>query len=441
MTEQICSCPSEKKEEADATKQTDNKQTDINPTTTPAPTYVLKSEFDKLITDYSNLSKQLEDLKKLETQIGIRKPEPTTTVSNQDTSTLSLAEHADKMIKHIKQYGKYEMTVDYDTLRKLAVQNVATSEGVREVYTSNPNNINKIKEAVTLSGTHAVPDVDPTVALVPGGISWKSVRQYAKYKELPQGSTTAKFFRKNLPGLNTQTAGTTPPESAQTFTAVDVTESTITGVYQPVSTAAIEDVPYDLLSEVVQAAAGLLIDFEATDMLDTVSAQGTLTPGRWIRGDTGLTISNSDIAGVVFDETPLFVAREYLEERGYLRGGVRPVAFIHPKQWRELVTSSEVSKLIQNSAPNLWLSQTVETLAGVEIVVTNTVQHVTAQTNQAYNAIVAVPQHSYGIASKRPVTIKFSERPEDNVIRTNVNWRLKSAVIDPSSIVRISSTA
>jgi hypothetical protein len=78
-------------------------------------------------------------------------------------------------------------------------------------------------------------------------------------------------------------------------------------------------------------------------------------------------------------------------------------------------------------------------LYGVRLVRTNAVEH-KSQTNPAINAIMCIPNHSYGIASKRNVTVKFHEIPEDNQIWATTNWRIKSGVIDASSIVRISTT-
>ena len=56
-------------------------------------------------------------------------------------------------------------------------------------------------------------------------------------------------------------------------------------------------------------------------------------------------------------------------------------------------------------------------------------------------ALMFIPKHSYGIAVKRDVTVKFHDIGEDNQIRINTTWRTKSGVLDTSSIVRISTTS
>jgi len=174
-------------------------------------------------------------------------------------------------------------------------------------------------------------------------------------------------------------------------------------------------------------------------MLTTKSAEGTLTPGLWIRADTGAVITSSNVASVVFDETAIAVGREYLENQGYLRGGIKPVAFLHPQQWRQLITSTNVTSLATRSAPDIWLKAELEQFMGVQLVVSNAVE-LKSQTNDAYNALICVPKHSYGIGIKRDVTVKMHEYGEDNQVRVNTTWRTNTGVIDATSIVRVSST-
>ena len=298
----------------------------------------------------------------------------------------------------------------------------------------------QLKEAVSISGTHATQDLDTDVAIVPGGISFKPVFQFAKTKRIDAGSDRARFFKTTIPANGTQTVGSTPSEATQTFTRVEVTPSTITGVYLVGDFDEIENSPFDLLQAIVEGSAASFEDFVATDMLDTVSKEGTLTAGLWIRGDSGATVTTSDTASVAFDETAIAYGREYLENQGYLRGGIKPVCFLDPQQWRELITSTNVTSLATRSAPDIWLKAELEQLMGVQLVVTNAVEHKTDQTNNAINAIMCVPKHSYGIGIKRDVTVKMHEIGEDNQVRVNTTWRAKAGVIDSTSIVRISTT-
>ena len=344
---------------------------------------------------------------------------------------------AENMAPSLRKYGKFEFDINLESLRSINTKQTRDRSGaVTESFRTTPL---QLQEAVSISGTHATQDLDTDVAIVPGGLSFRPVFEFAKVKRIEAGMDRARFFKTTIPANGSQTVGTTPSEATQTFTAIEVTPSTITGVYLVGDFDEIENSPFDLLQAIVEGSAASYEDFVATDMLDTKSKEGTLTPGLWIRGDTGATITSSNVASVVFDETGIAVAREYLENQGYLRGGIKPVAFLHPQQWRQLITSTNVTSLATRSAPDIWLKAELEQFMGVQLVVSNAVE-LKSQTNDAYNAIVCVPKHSYGIGIKRDVTVKMHEYGEDNQVRVNTTWRTKAGVIDSSSIVRISST-
>lgn len=393
---------------------------------------------------------QLNDIKKQLAANESKKPlAKVTDGSTGDTEFKSLKEIARDVVKAIGEGRNYVFHMPLEYIRSINVGPADPKYGVQEAYRNAPLNIQEaytkpnriIKEAVAISGTHATQDLDNDVAIVPGGISFIPVFQFAKVKQIQQGFDRARFFKTTLPANGSQTVGTTPSEATQTLTSIEVTPSTITGVYLVGDYDEIENSPFDLLQAIVEASAASYDDFVATDMLDTVSAEGTLTPGLWIRGDSGATITSSDIASVALDETGIAFAREYLENQGYLRGGIKPVCVMHPRQWRELITSTNVTSLATRSVPDIWLKAQLEEFMGVQIVVSNAVQNQTAQTDSAYNALMFVPKHSYGIAVKRDVTVKFHDIGEDNQIRVNTTWRTKSGVLDASSIVRISTTA
>ena len=344
---------------------------------------------------------------------------------------------AENMAPSLRKYGKFEFDINLESLRSINTKQTRDRSGaVTESFRTTPL---QLQEAVSISGTHATQDLDTDVAIVPGGLSFRPVFEFAKVKRIEAGMDRARFFKTTIPANGSQTVGTTPSEATQTFTAIEVTPSTITGVYLVGDFDEIENSPFDLLQAIVEGSAASYEDFVATDMLDTKSKEGTLTPGLWIRGDTGATITSSNVASVVFDETGIAVAREYLENQGYLRGGIKPVAFLHPQQWRQLITSTNVTSLATRSAPDIWLKAELEQFMGVQLVVSNAVE-LKSQTNDAYNAIVCVPKHSYGIGIKRDVTVKMHEYGEDNQVRVNTTWRTNTGVIDATSIVRISST-
>jgi hypothetical protein len=293
------------------------------------------------------------------------------------------------MAPSLRKFGKFEFDISLESLRSINTKQTRDRTGaVTESFRDSPL---QLKEAVSISGTHATQDLDTDVAIVPGGISFKPVFQFAKTKRIEAGMDRARFFKTSIPSNGSQTVGTTPSQATQTFTSVEVTPSTITGVYLVGDFDEIENSPFDLLQAIVEGSAASYEDFVATDMLDTISAEGTLTPGLWIRGDTGATITSSDVASMAMDETGIAYGREYLENQGYLRGGIKPICFLDPQQWRELITSSNVTSLATRSAPDIWLKAELEQFMGVQLIVTNAVEHKNNTTNNAVNAYMCVP--------------------------------------------------
>ncbi len=362
---------------------------------------------------------------------------PTAHVAGLDDGHYTWKQVAENMAPSLRKYGKFEFDINLESLRSINTKQTRDRSGaITESFRASPL---QLQEAVSISGTHATQDLDTDVALVPGGLSFRPVFEFAKVKKIEAGMDRARFFKTTIPANGSQTVGTTPSQGTQTFTAIEVTPSTITGVYLVGDFDEIENSPFDLLQAIVEGSAASYEDFVATDMLNTKSAEATLTAGLWIRGDTGATITSSNVAAMVFDETAIAVAREYLENQGYLRGGIKPVAFLHPQQWRELITSTNVTSLATRSAPDIWLKAELEQFMGVQLVVSNAVEE-KSQTNNAYNAIVCVPKHSYGIGIKRDVTVKMHEVGEDNQVRVNTTWRTNTGVIDATSIVRVSTT-
>jgi len=409
----------------------------------PSWAKTLQDSFTKIQTDYASLSGTLEKLKTLETQTGVReKPKPTTTIAS-DTEPFSLKKAVEKVVNWIQSPERSErgcaIEIPVDFLRDISINRVKTPSGVMETWKNPYASSQKITEALGFTGTQSIFGVDTDVALEPGSVSRVPTRQFAKQKVLGQGEDKARFFKHDLPTTATQTAGTTATEATMDIEAVEINPSTITGVYFKVDTDDIENNAYDTLGVVTNAAAFRYEDFVSTDMLDTVSAEGTLTPGKWIRADTGATITHSDTASIAFDPTGIATGVEYLTEKGYLWGGVKPVAFLHPQQFKELIEDTELTNYIAFSEPNAYRKNTLAELYGCQIVVTNTVDEQDNTTTDAYHAIMCIPQHSYGIAYKRNVSLKFHEYPEDNQIRVTANWRTKSGVIDGTSIVRMTS--
>ena len=411
----------------------------------PAPkeeTNTLEASVKALQTQYASISGLLEKLTAKEIEAGVRAvPQPEAKVSNSN-EPFNMANAIEKVNKWIEsdRSGSCSIEIPVDVLRGINTVKVRTPTGLQERYRNGYAIDQKVKEALGYTGTQALVDADTDVAMEPGGASFVPVTQFAKYKEIGKGNDKARFFKHDLPSLATQTPGTTATVGTMDIEAIDITPSTITGVHLEIDTDDIENYPYDVVGTVVKASAAKFDDFIATDMLDTVSAEGTLTPLAWIKGTDGTTISSSDVASLTLDPTGIAVGVEKLENQGLLRGGAKPVVFVHPKQFRELIEDSELSNYTQFANPSITQKYQMAELYGCTIVRTNAIEAKTNTTNNAYNAIMCVPQHSYGVGSKRTVSVKFHEVPEDNQIFATTNFRIKSGVIDANSIIRISTT-
>ena len=396
-----------------------------------------------LQTQISSISGIAEKLANLEIAAGVRNvPAPVSKVSSRRDEPFNLGKALEKVQKWIESDRTTSCSIEIpvDTLRSFNIKKVKTASGVRESYRNSFDSEMKIKEALGYTGTMSTPEEDTDVAMEPGAASFVPVTQFAKFKEVQKGNNAARFFKADLPATATQTPGTTATVGTMDIESVTVTPSTITGVHLEIDTDDIEDNPFDTVGTVVKHSAARFDDFIATDMLDTVSAQGTLTPLAWLRASDGAVVTTSDAASITFDPTGIAAGVRVLENQGLLKGGAKPVCFLHPQQFQELVEDSELTNYVQYAKPEITQNYQMAELYGCTLVRTNAVQNMTAQTNAAYNAIMCVPQHSYGVASKRTVNVKFHEVPEDNQIWATTNWRIKSGVIDANSIVRISST-
>lgn len=403
----------------------------------------LEASVKALQTQYTSISGLLEKLTAKEVEAGVREvPKPEAKVSNSSNEPFNMANAIEKIKKWSEsdRSGSVSIEIPVDYLRGINTVKVKTPSGIQERYRNGYAIENKVKEALGYTGTQALVDADPEVAVEPGGISFVPVTQFAKYKEIEKGSDRARFFKTDLPSTASQTPGTTATIGTMDIEAIDVIPSTITGVHLEIDTDDIENYPYDVVGTVVKASAASFDDFIATDMLDTVSAEGTLTPLKWIKGSDGTVITHTDTASVTMDPTGIATGVQHLENQGLLKGGAKPVCFLHPQQFKELVEDSELSNYVQFANPGITQKYQMAELYGCTLVRTNAVQEKDNTTNDAYNAIMCIPNHSYGVGSKRTVTVKLQEKPEDNQIWATTNWRIKSGVIDANSIIRISTT-
>ena len=391
-----------------------------------------------LITSYESLSGKLEKLTNLEVSAGVREaPQPTAQVSNSNETIVTPQTLAENLKKAFSEGRNLSLDIPYEQIRGTAVNSIRTPSGVKESY-KNLVQSHRIEEVgYSLSGTHTAIDQVAGVQTVPGGLDFAPLRQYTNYKSIPKGRDSATFYKKTLPDTLTQVAGTTATESTMTFTAVNVQPSTIVGSYFKINSNDEEDVPYSIANEVLDAIAQTVVEYENTAIATTAAAAAT--PGLWLNGNTGATITHDDIASMTLDPSAIGKAMAYLRSQGYLKSGAKPVLFAHPTAVDQLIRDADLPNYVQFSNDNITTSGVFPQLYGCDIVPTTALTAQDNTTNDTYRNYMCIPGITFGSTSKRDLKVGFHEIPENNQVGVTANWRFKSGVIDASSLVRIST--
>jgi hypothetical protein len=430
-----CSCDAKEMEDCPEDKKIDGKCPEM------AKTEAIPEWAQKLQSSYESISGKLEKLTALEVSAGIREvPKPEATVSNTTTDMVTIDNIAEKMAKAFSEGRDLKLEIPYEQARGLAVVSEKVGRnGVRESFRSKQGKTSIQEVGFTFTGTHTAIDQIPGVQTVPGGVDYAPLRQYTNYKVPPKGMSSATFYKKTLPTPEIQVPGTTVTESSMTYTAINIAPDDIAGSYFKIDSDDEENVPYSIAAETIDAIGQVVVDYEDNFIANTAAAVGTLTPGLWVNGNTGATITHSDIAGMTLDPSAVGTAVRYLRNQGYLKGGVKPVLFAHPKAVDELIRDGDLVDFVQNSNDGITKSGVFPELYGCQIVSTNSVATTDNTTNDVYHNLMVVPGISIGSVSKRVLNVQYHSVPEDNQVRVTANWRFKAGVIDASSTVRIST--
>ncbi|MDE1867052.1 MAG: hypothetical protein KGI08_04995 [Thaumarchaeota archaeon] len=391
----------------------------------------------KLLSKFAELEKKIDTMTPAKTEskpvseTGSKKP--TALIATNKESVVDWESLGKQAHASIKEHGHFAFDVALEPLLK---------ENLQKTYNyANPyfNKTGAITETFSTSGTIPGVDLDRDFLLLPGGTYMKPIRQYTRFKVVPQGMDRERFFTSTIPASATQTHGSQPSDSTYTLTAVEIVPNTITGHVNTIYTDNLEDFPVDLMKATTQAAIARMMDFEADQTFDVAAAAAT--PGEWIKGSDGTVITQDDTASVTFTAAAIAEARKFLEMKGYPVD--RLVCALAPQQYKELATDSNIVRYIQANpgvAANISTTGIIERYLGVELLVTNKVKYAANTTNHALRAIVFVKNWTFGMAVKRDLTIKMHEYPEDNEIIVTANWRVASTVLDATSFVQISST-
>lgn len=443
MTDKVeieeCNCDAKEMDHAECPE--DQKVDGKCPEKKAAPaTESIPSWVKDLQTSYASLSGKLEKLTALEQSAGVREaPKPTAQVNNSSSDTVTMENIAEKLSKALSEGRDLKLEIPYDEVRAMSVSTAQVGRnGIKESYKASNARKHQIEEVgFTYTGTLTAIDQIPGVQTVPGGVDYAPLRQYTNYKVIPKGRDSGTFYKKTLPDTLIQAPGTTVTESSMTFTAINIATPSITGSYFKIDSDDEENYPINIAAETVDAISQTVVEYENTAIADTAAAAAT--PGLWVNGNTGATITHDDIAGMTLDPSAIGKAMAYLRTQGYLKGGVKPVLFAHPNAVDQLIRDSDLTNFTQFSNDGITRDGIFPTLFGCDIVATTSLTAVDNTTNDTYRNYMCIPGITFGSISKRVLNVQYHSIPEANQVGVTANWRFKAGVIDASSLVRIST--
>jgi hypothetical protein len=301
-----------------------------------------------------------------------------------------------------------------------------------------------VEEAVGVSGT--IPGVKQraNISIQIGSKTATSIRQYGQFEALPTGQTTARFYRITVPdaGAITESVSSDISASTHTLTSIDVT-CAIRGWRQTILKAQLEDYPASFLNAIRETARLEAIRDEhkliLEDLASTARDYGGVTTAPYhIGGSDGVATSNTteEDADGEFDEDGLTFAKRYLQELGQDVGPGKLVAFITPRAFESLATSSAISEYAQIGNPSVTKLGQLERLYGIDLVVTNEVK---GDVSNADRNIVAVKGAAWGLASQRTMELELQKQVAGQYWDLVWTHRIGVNVIDPNTYIIVSS--
>ena len=301
-----------------------------------------------------------------------------------------------------------------------------------------------VEEAVGVSGT--IPGVKQraNISVQIGNKTATSIRQYGQFEALPTGQTTARFYRITVPdaGAITESVSSDISASTHTLTSIDVT-CAIRGWRQTILKAQLEDYPASFLNAIRETARLEAIRDEhkliLEDLASTARDYGGVTTAPYhIGGSDGAATGNTteEDADGEFDEDGLTFAKRYLQELGQDVGPGKLVAFITPRAFESLATSSSISEYAQIGNPSVTKLGQLERLYGIDLVVTNEVK---GDVSNADRNIVAVKGAAWGLASQRTMELELQKQVAGQYWDLVWTHRIGVNVIDPNTYIIVSS--
>ena len=307
-----------------------------------------------------------------------------------------------------------------------------------------PNGNGSVHEAVSTSGTISGVKQTSGISIQLGSKTAKPVRQFGKFQAIPTGQNTARFYRITVPdaGAITESTSTDITATTHTLTSIDVTCS-VRGWRQTVLKSELEDYPGSFLNALRETARLEAIRDEhkliVQDLAGTDHDYGGVTTAPYhISGTDGSAVGDTaaEDATVEFDEDGITFAKRYLEELGQDTSPGKLVAFISPRAFESLITSSSLSEYTMIGNAGITRLGQLERLYGVDIVVSNEIK---ADVSNSYRNLVCVKGAAWGLCSQRNMEIEFQKQIAGQYWDIVWTHRIGVDILDPNTYVIVSS--
>ena len=301
----------------------------------------------------------------------------------------------------------------------------------------------EVQEAVSTSGT--IPGVKQAsnISIQLGSKTAIPIRQYGQFQAVPTGQNTARFYRITVPdaGAITESPTTDITAVTHTLTAIDVT-CNIRGWRQVVEKANLEDYPASFLNAIRETARLEAIRDEHKLILQDLGATdhdfgGVTTAPYHIGGSDGAATSTTteEDADGELDEDGLTFSKRYLEELGQDTSPGNLVAFISPRAFESLISSTSLSEYTQIGNAGVTRLGQMERLYGIDIIVTNEL----LSANNASRNLVCVKGKAWGLASQRKMEIEFQKNVAGQYWDIVWTHRVGVDILDPNTYVIVST--
>jgi hypothetical protein len=321
---------------------------------------------------------------------------------------------------------------------------VLEKEGWIQTHTSQKQSGNgEVQEAVSTSGTISGVKSASNISIQLGAKTAIPIRQYGQFQAVPVGQNTARFYRITVPdaGAITESPTTDITASTHTLTSIDVTCS-IRGWRQTVEKAELEDYPASFLNAIRETARLESIRDEhkliLQDLASTARDFGGVTTAPYhIGGSDGAATSNptEEDADAELDEDGLTFSKRYLEELGQDTSPGNLIAFISPRAFEALISSTSLSEYTQIGNASVTRLGQMERLYGIDIIVTNEL----LSANNASRNLVCVKGKAWGLASQRKMEIEFQKNVAGQYWDIVWTHRIGVNVIDANTYVIVST--